>query len=254
VFTESLLSNGSVCHSTLFINLSNLASKAAGCPVAVGILFSAEGRKFAFATTSREGRRPTQHPVSFHIVPRSGIHGALLHSCICPKELEQLSHYSDRQRTRRPGFNSRQGQEIFLFFTTFGPALTHTQPPIQWVPVALSPDEKLITPHRLVPSSRMVELYLHSHMHLYHIVLNYLCTGKNLGVPLFYVPYHGMVLGRMGSFGLSPRSLFPHFILGGFPYFLLSFQFLQPLILLVLTDTFSLYHFQFLSILFHILF
>jgi hypothetical protein len=44
-----------------------------------------------------------------------------------------------RLRAGRPGFDSRQGQEIFLYFTSSRPALGLTQPPVQWVPGALSP-------------------------------------------------------------------------------------------------------------------
>lgn len=40
------------------------------------------------------------------------------------------------------GFDSRQGQEIFLFFTEPRPALGCTPPHIQWVPGALSPAGK----------------------------------------------------------------------------------------------------------------
>jgi hypothetical protein len=36
------------------------------------------------------------------------------------------------------GFESRQGLKIFLFTTASRPALETTQPPIQWVPGALS--------------------------------------------------------------------------------------------------------------------
>jgi hypothetical protein len=53
-----------------------------------------------------------------------------------------LSRYSDELRAGRPGFNSRQGQEIFLFSTAPRPALGPTQPPIQWVPGAFSPGVK----------------------------------------------------------------------------------------------------------------
>jgi hypothetical protein len=35
----------------------------------------------------------------------------------------------------RPGFNSRQGQEIFLFSTASRPALGPIQPPTQWAPL-----------------------------------------------------------------------------------------------------------------------
>jgi hypothetical protein len=34
----------------------------------------------------------------------------------------------------RPGFDPRQGQEIFLLVSASRPALGPTQPPIQWVP------------------------------------------------------------------------------------------------------------------------
>jgi hypothetical protein len=36
------------------------------------------------------------------------------------------------------GFGFREGMGIFLFTTAFRPALGPTQPPIQWVPAALS--------------------------------------------------------------------------------------------------------------------
>jgi hypothetical protein len=39
-----------------------------------------------------------------------------------------------RASARRPGFDSRQGQEIFLFSAAFVPSLGPVQPPIQWVP------------------------------------------------------------------------------------------------------------------------
>jgi hypothetical protein len=41
------------------------------------------------------------------------------------------------------GLDSQRGLEIFLIFTASRPALRPTQPPIQWVPVALSPAVKL---------------------------------------------------------------------------------------------------------------
>jgi hypothetical protein len=58
------------------------------------------------------------------------------------------------------GFYSRQGLGIFFFYTASRPALRPTQPPIQWVPVVLSPEVKRPeseadhSPH-LVPRSRM---------------------------------------------------------------------------------------------------
>jgi hypothetical protein len=57
-------------------------------------------------------------------------------------ELGQISPYSDRLQDGRQGFDSRQGQEIFLYSTASRPALGPTQPPIQWVPGELSPGVK----------------------------------------------------------------------------------------------------------------
>jgi hypothetical protein len=56
----------------------------------------------------------------------------------CRARALQLSRYSDRLRTGRPGFDSRQCK-IFLFSTASRPALGPTQPPVQWVPGAFSP-------------------------------------------------------------------------------------------------------------------
>jgi hypothetical protein len=53
------------------------------------------------------------------------------------------------------GFDSRQGLGIFLFTTVSRKALGPTQPPIQWVPGALSRGVKLTTHLHLVPRSRM---------------------------------------------------------------------------------------------------
>jgi hypothetical protein len=38
----------------------------------------------------------------------------------------------------QPGFDSRQGKEIFIFSIEHRPALGLTQPPIQWAPEILS--------------------------------------------------------------------------------------------------------------------
>jgi hypothetical protein len=46
------------------------------------------------------------------------------------------------RRAGRPGFDSWQGQEIFIFSTTARPALGSTQPPLQCLPGALSPEVK----------------------------------------------------------------------------------------------------------------
>jgi hypothetical protein len=53
------------------------------------------------------------------------------------------------------GFDYSQGLGIFLYTTASRPALGLTQPPIQWVPGALSLGVKLITSLHLVPRSRM---------------------------------------------------------------------------------------------------
>jgi hypothetical protein len=78
-----------------------------------------------------------------------------------------LSRYGYWLRAGRSGFwafNSRRGLRIFLFTTASRLALGPTQPPIQWIPGALSP-----------PSSsevkECVELYLHSPIRLHDVVL-----------------------------------------------------------------------------------
>jgi hypothetical protein len=66
------------------------------------------------------------------------------------------------------GFESRQGLGIFLFTTASRPALGTTQPPIQWVPGALSLRVKRPggEADHLPPTSaevkECVELYFHS--------------------------------------------------------------------------------------------
>jgi hypothetical protein len=57
------------------------------------------------------------------------------------------------------GFDSRQRQEIFLFPTASRPTLGPTQPPVQWVPGALSPGVKQPgrEPGHSLPSSGEVE-------------------------------------------------------------------------------------------------
>jgi hypothetical protein len=50
--------------------------------------------------------------------------------------------YSSGLRDGGPGFDSRQGKEIFLYSTASRATLGPTQPPIQWVPGALSPGVK----------------------------------------------------------------------------------------------------------------
>jgi hypothetical protein len=53
-------------------------------------------------------------------------------------EPEFLSRCRDGLRAGEPGFDSRHGQGIFLFFTASRPTMGPTLPPIQWVPSAIS--------------------------------------------------------------------------------------------------------------------
>jgi hypothetical protein len=53
-----------------------------------------------------------------------------------------LSRYSDGLQAGRPGFDSRQGQVIFLDSTASRRALELVQPPIQRVPGDLLPEVK----------------------------------------------------------------------------------------------------------------
>jgi hypothetical protein len=84
--------------------------------------------------------------------------------------------YSDEVRDGRPGFDSRQRQDIFLYSTASRPSLGPTQPPIEWVPMGCFLGEKRPgseANHSLVvPSSRMLELYLHSLLLLRGFLLN----------------------------------------------------------------------------------
>jgi hypothetical protein len=54
-----------------------------------------------------------------------------------------FSQYSGWPRTGRPGFDPRQRQRIFLLASASRPTLGPTQPPVQWVPGALSPGVKV---------------------------------------------------------------------------------------------------------------
>jgi hypothetical protein len=80
-----------------------------------------------------------------------------------------------------------------IFSTSSRPVLGSTQPPIQWVPVDLSPGVK--RPGREADHSprasaergqENLDLYIHSHIRLHAVVLNYLSTGTTLH--LCYLP------------------------------------------------------------------
>jgi hypothetical protein len=66
------------------------------------------------------------------------------------------------------GFYSRQRYEIFLFSTAFRLPLGPTQSPDLWVPETLSLGAK----RHLMKWLRMVELYLHSSIHLHGVIIN----------------------------------------------------------------------------------
>jgi hypothetical protein len=68
-------------------------------------------------------------------------------------------------------FDSLQGQKMFPFSITSKLALGPTQPPIQWVPGVKRPGRELTIHFHLVPRLRMIELYLHSPVHLYDVVI-----------------------------------------------------------------------------------
>jgi hypothetical protein len=76
------------------------------------------------------------------------------------------------------GFDSRRGLGIFLFSTVSRTALGSTQPPIQWVPGALSLGVKRPrreadhSPPSSVDVKECVELYLHSPIRLHGVVLS----------------------------------------------------------------------------------
>jgi hypothetical protein len=71
-----------------------------------------------------------------------------------------------------------RGLGIFLFTTASRTALVPTQPPIQWVPGALSLAVKRAgreadhSPPSIAEVKQSVELYLHSPIHLHGVVLS----------------------------------------------------------------------------------
>jgi hypothetical protein len=87
-----------------------------------------------------------------------------------------LRLYSNGLLVGRPRFDSRQGQEIFLYSTASSLALGPRRPPIQWVQEAVPPGIKQslrAADHsvRLVRRSRMVVLCLHSQIRLYIVAV-----------------------------------------------------------------------------------
>jgi hypothetical protein len=89
------------------------------------------------------------------------------------------------------GFDSQQGLGIFLFTTEFGTALGPTQPPIQWVPGALSLGVKQLkheadnSPPSSAKIKEWVELYLHSpNTPSWHGAQLEKSTGTTLPLPL----------------------------------------------------------------------
>jgi hypothetical protein len=60
--------------------------------------------------------------------------------CILCRSRDSSVGIATSLRAGRSGFDSRQGLGIFLFATASRPAVGSTQPPMQWVPGALSPE------------------------------------------------------------------------------------------------------------------
>jgi hypothetical protein len=89
------------------------------------------------------------------------------------------------------------GRGTIVFFSAVSrQGLGPTQPPIKWVPRALSWAAKL--PRRevghlfLVPRSRMMELYLQSPVCLHCVMLNKLSTGTTLPLPMLYKTFQNI--------------------------------------------------------------
>jgi hypothetical protein len=81
----------------------------------------------------------------------------------------KVTRYTVPHLTGRPGFDPRRKQRIFPLPSASRPALGPTQPPIQWVPGALSPGVKpergvMLTTHPLlVPRLRKSRSYTSCH-------------------------------------------------------------------------------------------
>jgi hypothetical protein len=74
-------------------------------------------------------------------------------------------------------FDSQQGQKTFLYYTAFKPTLGSTQPRIQWVLGALSPEvtrQDREGDHylHLLPRIKMVALYLPSYVFMAWCLIN----------------------------------------------------------------------------------
>jgi hypothetical protein len=82
-----------------------------------------------------------------------------------------LGRYRNRLRVGRSGFDSWQGQEVYIYYTVPRPGLALTQPPVQWV-------------HRARVAGRESDHSLPSSAELWRCksdpVYNYLSTWTNL--------------------------------------------------------------------------
>jgi hypothetical protein len=82
------------------------------------------------------------------------------------------------------GFESQQGQEIFLFSTESRLALASTEPPIKWVlgPLLLEIKQQWHEADYLdssIANVKMAELYRYSPVCLHTIVLNYVIKYRD---------------------------------------------------------------------------
>jgi hypothetical protein len=96
----------------------------------------------------------------------------------------ELSRYNDGLRAGRTGFDSQQGQEIFLYSAASHLALGPTQLPLQWVPGALSSGVKRPGgreyDHSPQSSAEVRSGGVRSPIQIHGMVLNSLSTGTAL--------------------------------------------------------------------------
>jgi hypothetical protein len=111
----------------------------------------------------------------YHRVRKSGFEMLFLSVCLStPIAVSQLKH----THIGVLGFDSRRGLGILLLTTGSRTALGPTQPPIQWVPGALSLGvkrpgrEAYHSPPSSAEVKEWVELYLHSPTRLHGVVLS----------------------------------------------------------------------------------